>query len=75
MADSVNSQITDAVTQANVKVLGEAPAEAVGISFQALSHATGLAMENATSTQGGMQQVANTATSSICALIVELASK
>jgi hypothetical protein len=45
------------------------------MSFQALSHATGLAMENATSTQGGMQQVANTATSSICALIVELASQ
>jgi hypothetical protein len=75
MADSVNSQVTDAVTQANVKVLGEAPAEAVGMSFQALSHATGLAKDNATSTQGGMQQVANTATSSICALIVELASQ
>lgn len=75
MAETVNSQVTDAVTQANVKVLGEAPAEAVGMSFQALSHATGLAMENATATQGGMQQVANTATSSICALIVELASQ
>lgn len=75
MADQVNAQVTDAVTQANVKVLGEAPAEAVGMSFQALSHSTGLAMENATSTQGGMQQVANSATSSICALIVELASK
>ncbi|UUX48042.1 RebB family R body protein [Nisaea acidiphila] len=75
MAETVNGQITDAVTQANVKVLGEAPAEAVGMSFQALSHAIGLAMENATSTQGGMQQVANTATSSICALIVEQAGK
>ncbi|MEQ8334974.1 RebB family R body protein [Nisaea sp.] len=75
MADQVNGQITDAVTQANVKVIGEAPAEAVGMSFQAFSHATGLAMENATSTQGGMQQVANAATSSICALIVELASQ
>lgn len=75
MADQVNGQVTDAVTQVNVKVLGEAPAQAVGMSFQALSHATGLAMENATAAQGGMQQVANSTASSICALIVELASK
>lgn len=75
MAGQVNSQITDAVTQVNVKVLGEAPAEAVGMSFQALSHSVSLAMENATATQGGMQQVANSTASSICALIVDLASK
>ena len=44
----VNAQITDAVTQTNVKVIGEAPAEAVGVATQALAHAVGLAMENAT---------------------------
>ena len=30
---AVNSQITDAVTQANVKVLGDAPAQAMGALF------------------------------------------
>ncbi|MBO6804758.1 MAG: RebB family R body protein, partial [Thalassospira sp.] len=35
MADNtpVNSQITDAVTQNNVKVLGEAPAHAMGLVY------------------------------------------
>lgn len=34
---AVNGQITDAVTQANVKVIGEAPAMAMGNLYQALS--------------------------------------
>lgn len=67
----VNPQITDAVTQTNVKVLGEAPAEAVAIATQAMAHATGLAMENATQTQGGMQQVNNTSTSALMAMIMQ----
>jgi hypothetical protein len=69
--DTVNPQITDAITQTNVKVLGEAPAEAVAITTQAMGHATGLAMENASQTQGGMQQVNNTSTAAIIALIMQ----
>ncbi|WP_417460694.1 RebB family R body protein [Kordiimonas sp.] len=68
---TVNSQITDAVTQTNVKVLGEAPAEAVGMSFQSMSNSVSLALENATQTQGGMQQVGNAATSSVVTLIIK----
>ena len=67
----VNTQITDAVTQTNVKVLGEAPAEALAVSTQAMGHATGLAMENASQTQGGMQQVNNTSTSALMAMIMK----
>jgi hypothetical protein len=67
---TVNPQITDAVTQTNVKVLGESGAEGVAVSTQALAHAVGLAMENATQTQGGMQQANNTATAAIIALIM-----
>ncbi|HCW69639.1 MAG TPA: RebB like protein, partial [Thalassospira lucentensis] len=48
MNDIVNPQVTDAVTQTNVKVLGESPAQAVSMALQSHSHATGLAMENAT---------------------------
>ncbi|MEO5336059.1 MAG: RebB family R body protein [Magnetospirillum sp. WYHS-4] len=67
----VNEQITDAVTQTNVKVLGESPAHALAIAYQAMSHAMGLAMENATQTQGGLQQVANSAASTLCSMIIK----
>ncbi len=43
---AVNPQITDAVTEANVKVVGEAPAMALGNLLQSLSHATSLLFEN-----------------------------
>ena len=55
---SVNSQITDAVTQANVKVLGDAPAFALGNLYQATAQALANAAHNATSAQ---QQAAITA--------------
>lgn len=45
---AVNSQITDAVTQANVKVLGDAPAIAMGNVFQATAQALANASHNAT---------------------------
>ncbi len=48
---AVNSQITDAVTQANVKVLAEAPAMAMGAMFQTMSHSTGILFENSVSAQ------------------------
>lgn len=48
---AVNGQITDAVTQANVKVVGEAPAMAMGAIYQSLAHSTGILYENATSSQ------------------------
>lgn len=50
MAD-VNAQITDAVTQSNVKVVGEAPAMAMGNLYQALSHSHGLMYENSVNAQ------------------------
>ena len=46
---AVNDQITDAVTQANVKVLAESPAMAMGSLFQIASHSTGILFENAVS--------------------------
>ena len=47
----VNGQITDAVTQSNVKVVGEAPAIAMGAIYQSLAHSTGILYENAASSQ------------------------
>ena len=58
---AVNSQITDAVTQANVKVLGEAPAMAMGQIYQSLAHSTGLLFENAVNTQQQQTMLAQAA--------------
>ena len=51
MSTPVNGQITDAVTQTNVKVLGDAPAMAMGAMYQSLSHSTGILFENAVTSQ------------------------
>ena len=48
---AVNEQITDAVTQTNVKVLGDQPAQAIGTLYQAVAQALGLAAENAVMAQ------------------------
>lgn len=48
---AVNNQITDAVTQSNVKVIGEAPAMAMGSIYQAMAHSTGILFQNAVSAQ------------------------
>ena len=47
----VNEQVTDAVTQANVKVLSEGPAMAMGNLYQSMAHSTGIMMENAVAAQ------------------------
>jgi len=59
---AVNGQITDAVTQSNVKVLGEAPAYAMGALYQSLAHSTGILYENATSAQQQLAISAQAAT-------------
>ena len=59
----VSAQITDAVTQANVKVLAEAPAMAMGTIYQALAHSTGMMFQNSVNTQqqqNMLQQAATT---------------
>jgi hypothetical protein len=58
----VNGQITDAVTQANVKVLGDAPAMAMAAIYQSLAHSTGILYENATSSQQQLAIAAQAAT-------------
>jgi len=49
MADGtgVNPQITDAVTQTNVQVLGEAPAMAMGSLYQTVGNSVAMAASNA----------------------------
>jgi len=58
----VNGQITDAVTQSNVKVLGDGPAIAMGAIYQSLAHSTGILYENAASAQQQLAIAAQAAT-------------
>jgi len=49
--ENVNEQVTDAVTQANVKVVGEAPAVALSNLYQSTAQALSNAAHNATTAQ------------------------
>ncbi|QIO88304.1 glycerol-3-phosphate dehydrogenase [Stenotrophomonas rhizophila] len=59
---AVNDQITDSVTQANTKVLGDAPAIAMGNLYQATAQALANAAHNATNAQQQSYVTAQSAT-------------
>ena len=58
----VNPQITDSVTQANTKVLGDAPAVATSNLYEATSQALSNAAHNATTAQQQSSVTAQAAT-------------
>ena len=64
---AVNSQITDSVTQSNVKVLGNAPAIAMGNLYQSIASSTGVASQNAVTNQ----QHGNTLTQAVTTKCIE----
>ncbi|WP_186183436.1 RebB family R body protein [Burkholderia gladioli] len=59
---AVNTQITDAVTQADTEVLGDAPAIAMGNLFVATAQALSNAVHNATNAQQQQNITAQAAT-------------
>jgi len=59
---SVNDQVTDAVTQSNVKVVGESPAMAMGSLYQTMAHSTGILFENSVSAQQQQNTLTQAAT-------------
>ncbi len=59
---AVQEQITDAVTQTNVKVVAEAPAMAMGSLYQTMSHSTGLMFENSVNSQNQQNMTSQAAT-------------
>lgn len=65
----VNPQITDSVTQANVKVLGDSPAVAMGNLYQATAQALGNAAHNATSAQQNANTILQATTTQGVALL------
>ena len=69
---SVNNMITDSVTQSNVKVLGDAPAVAMGNLYQATAQALGNAAHNATTAQQQTNVTAQAVTTQGVALLYSL---
>jgi len=74
MADDkpVNDPITDAITQANVKVLGDAPAMSMGHLYQGMAHALALAAQNAATAQQQTAITAQAATTQGVAMLLSL---
>lgn len=70
MENTVNAQITDAVTQTNVKVLAESPAQALSLVYQTMAHSLSLSMQNAGAAQNQMQQIGVAIVSAACANIM-----
>ena len=58
---AVNDQITDAITQSNIKVIGEAPAFAMGAIYQSMAHSTGILFQNAVAAQQQQNTLAQAA--------------
>ena len=69
MADRVNAQVTDAITQTGTTVVGEAPAMAMGTLYQSMAHASGLALSNSTSNQHNLNQLNPSIVSQAIAMI------
>ncbi len=59
---AVNDQMTDAVTQSDVKVLGDEPALSLGLVDQAVAASTGLTIPNEVTAQQQLNTDAQAAT-------------
>lgn len=60
MADddrAVNPQVTGAIADTNVKVLGEAPAVAMALLYETVAHSVALAMTGAEQGQEQMEKI------------------
>lgn len=69
----VSSQVTDAVTQTNVKVIGKSPAMAMGSLYQTAAHSTGLMFYHAVQAQASAPTSATTlSTGNVVALMTQL---
>lgn len=72
---AVNPKVTDSITQANVEMLGLAPAVAMGEYYLATSDALSLAAHNATFAQQQTNIMAQTATQLGVAILNKLKPK
>jgi hypothetical protein len=74
LSTAMNDQITDAVTQTNVKVIAESPAVAIASQILSLSHAHALMAYNAVSSQYQSQVLALSGVAAGAALGADVSS-
>ena len=74
MANGVSEQITDAVTQANVKVLAESPAMSLSNLYQTISQSLSLSAQNAVMSQQQANIIHQTATTQGVSLLYSLST-
>ena len=67
---TVNSQITDAVTQTAVLTTGQAACVSMGLTYLVMAQTIGMVMANAVTAQRGMQRVAEAAVVMTTAAII-----
>ena len=72
---TVNSQITDAVTQANTSAIGLAPPLSMALTYMAMADSVGKLMENAVAGQQNGSTIGGAATAVTCATIIAFAVK
>ncbi|MBU9166554.1 RebB family R body protein [Burkholderia gladioli] len=72
MADKVNEQVTDALTQNNVSVVAVSPAQALGTLYQMFSQAVGISAQNMTQQQAALNQISNAVVSKAVAMILSV---
>ena len=70
----VNGQITDAITQSNVTVLGQAPSMALGNLLQVSAQAFAMMMQNASAAQQNLNISAQAATTQGVAVLYSAAA-
>lgn len=74
MADTVNPQITDAITSTTASTVGEAAAVAMGMFFQAEAQSFAMAMQNAVTGQQHINQIGEAVVATACARIMAAAA-
>ena len=74
-AYTVNPQVIDATTAVNVKVIGEAPAEAMGLVYLGSAHSLAVSLATAAQAQSGLQQIGNAIVGATANLITSMETK
>lgn len=69
MADTVNPQITDSITEVNTIVIGDAPAQAMATLYQTAAASAGIAMQNAVHAQSNQHAINVAATAEAIQLL------
>jgi hypothetical protein len=61
MADTVNAQVTDAITTTTASTVGEAVSVAMGMLYQAEAQSFAISMQNAVTTQQNLNKIGEAA--------------